>query len=124
MFSKWPPSDRFQSSPDVPLVLASISAAIAACTGSAASNAIQGDHCFDQNFHGRSIGGVPEFHQYPRRMLNIPARIAIGTEVFTPAAAVNAAPDTLIHRPSDSGSGVCPPSLAVLKTRYTCSPSG
>src|SRR5215470_14069551 len=124
MFSKWPPSDRFQSSPDVPLVLASISAAIAACTGSAASRAIQGDHCFDQNFHGRSSGGVPESHQYPRRMLNIPARIAIGTVVLAPAAAENAAPDTLIHRPSDSGSGVRPPSSAVLKTRYASVPCG
>src|SRR5215468_12504614 len=113
MFSKWPPSDRFQSSPDVPLVRASTSEASAACTGSADSNAIHGDHCFDQNFHPRSIDGVPESHQYPRRMLNIPARIAIGTVVLAPAAAVNAAPETLIHRPSDSGSGVRPPSCAV-----------
>src|SRR5262245_1206431 len=124
MFSKWPPSDKFQSSPDVPLVRASISAASAACTGSAASKAIQGDHCFFQNFHGRSSGGVPEFHQYPRRILNIPASIAIGTEVFAPAAVENAAPDTLIHRPSDSGSGVCPPSSAFLKTRNAPAPSG
>src|SRR5262247_4861767 len=124
MFSKWPPSDRFQSSPDVPRVRASSSAASAACTGSVASKAIHGDHCFDQNFQPRSINGVPDSHQYPRRTLNIPARIAIGTVVFAPAAVENAAPDTLIQRPSDNGSGVRPPSSAVLNTRYEFIPSG